>query len=470
MQARELEVDYVIVGAGAVAMSFADTMLREGAATMAIVDRRAKPGGHWNDAYPFVRLHSPAANYGVNSRPLGAEGLEQDGLNRGLQSLASGKEICAYFDALMRERFLPSGRVHFLPEHDYADGEARSLTDGARTRLVAQRRVVDCTIAETRIPATHQPEFTVAPGVLCFAPNALPQANLDAQFVLIGAGKTAMDSAIWLLQRGVEPESITWIRPRDAWLLNRRATQTDFAFFGDTIGALAAEMEAARDAASLEDLFARLEAGEMLRRLDPAVKPEMFRCAIVSDAEFAELKRIRNVVRLGRVRGIDAARIVLAEGEVATSPNHVHVDCTGDGLPKRALGPIFEPGRITPHYVRRCSPTFSGAFIAHIEATRQSDEEKNALCTPCPIPRTPLDWLRMHLVDARNRSAWFRAEQMPWLMQSRLDGYSAMMARAMFEPTPETTAIMERYRAAQKPALSRLAALLKDAEEGVSQF
>ena len=30
-------------------------------------DRRAKSGGHWGDAYEFVRLHQPAR---VNSRPL----------------------------------------------------------------------------------------------------------------------------------------------------------------------------------------------------------------------------------------------------------------------------------------------------------------------------------------------------------------------------------------------------------------
>ena len=36
-----------------------------------LLDRRAKPGGHWNDAYDFVRLHQPAAFYGVNSLKLG---------------------------------------------------------------------------------------------------------------------------------------------------------------------------------------------------------------------------------------------------------------------------------------------------------------------------------------------------------------------------------------------------------------
>ena len=39
-----------------------------------LVDRRAKPGGHWNDAYDFVRLHQPAALYGVNSLQLGSGG------------------------------------------------------------------------------------------------------------------------------------------------------------------------------------------------------------------------------------------------------------------------------------------------------------------------------------------------------------------------------------------------------------
>ena len=30
--------------------------------------QRTNKGGHWNDAYDFVRLHQPAALYGVNSR------------------------------------------------------------------------------------------------------------------------------------------------------------------------------------------------------------------------------------------------------------------------------------------------------------------------------------------------------------------------------------------------------------------
>ncbi|MGK0274854.1 MAG: cation diffusion facilitator CzcD-associated flavoprotein CzcO, partial [Ilumatobacter sp.] len=107
-----MDTDYLIVGAGAMGMAFADTILNETPdATLAIVDRQGRPGGHWNDAYPFVRLHQPSAFYGVNSRPLGNDVKDAVGWNAGLYELASGAEVLAYYDHLMHRDFLPSGRV-----------------------------------------------------------------------------------------------------------------------------------------------------------------------------------------------------------------------------------------------------------------------------------------------------------------------------------------------------------------------
>jgi hypothetical protein len=34
-----------------------------------------------------------------------------------------------------------------------------------------------------------------------------------------------MDTCLWLLRHGVAPEQLTWIKPRDAWLLNRANVQ-----------------------------------------------------------------------------------------------------------------------------------------------------------------------------------------------------------------------------------------------------
>ena len=77
----KLETDYLVIGSGAMGMAFVDEMLIGSSnygnnqnTEFIIIDKHAKPGGHWNDAYQFVTLHQPAAFYGVNSKFLG-EGI-----------------------------------------------------------------------------------------------------------------------------------------------------------------------------------------------------------------------------------------------------------------------------------------------------------------------------------------------------------------------------------------------------------
>jgi cation diffusion facilitator CzcD-associated flavoprotein CzcO len=53
---RTINTDYLVVGAGAAGMAFADALIAACDADVVMVDRRHRPGGHWNDAYPFVRL------------------------------------------------------------------------------------------------------------------------------------------------------------------------------------------------------------------------------------------------------------------------------------------------------------------------------------------------------------------------------------------------------------------------------
>ena len=75
---KKLETDYLVIGSGAMGMAFVDEMLFGSSkygnnqnTKFIIIDKHAKPGGHWNDAYQFVTLHQPAAFYGVNSKQLG---------------------------------------------------------------------------------------------------------------------------------------------------------------------------------------------------------------------------------------------------------------------------------------------------------------------------------------------------------------------------------------------------------------
>ena len=119
MDAKLIETDYLVIGAGATAMAFVDTLLKETNARIIMVDRHDRPGGHWNDAYPFVRLHQPSAFYGVNSRELGSATKDKAELNEGLYELASGAEVVSYFDQVMNQQFLPTGRVRYFPTVSY---------------------------------------------------------------------------------------------------------------------------------------------------------------------------------------------------------------------------------------------------------------------------------------------------------------------------------------------------------------
>jgi choline dehydrogenase-like flavoprotein len=181
MALLEIETDYLIIGSGTAGLAFADTLIAETGAHVTIVDRHGKPGGHWNDAYPFVTLHQPSAFYGVNSLELGSGRKDTIGLNRGLYELASGAEISGYFDRVMNHRLLPSGRVRYFPLCNYlGDDRFESLLSGADTRVTVRKKLVDATYYSPSVPSTHQPRFERAPGVRMavarLATRAVPQA------------------------------------------------------------------------------------------------------------------------------------------------------------------------------------------------------------------------------------------------------------------------------------------------------
>jgi hypothetical protein len=213
-----------VIGAGATAMAFVDTLVGETSASVVVVDRNHQPGGHWTTAYPFVRLHQPSAYYGVNSRPLGSDSIDGAGLNKGFYELAGGAEVCAYFDAVMQQQLLPTGRVAYFPMSEYS-GDGRIRTLGGDDIQVAARRLVDTTFVGITVPSMRRPSYDVAPGVDCIPPNDLPRYEARDRYIVVGAGKTAMDTCLWLLHHGIAPELLTWIKPRDSWLLNRANVQ-----------------------------------------------------------------------------------------------------------------------------------------------------------------------------------------------------------------------------------------------------
>ena len=456
-----LEADYLIQGGGAVGMAFADQLLTDSDATMVIVDRHDRPGGHWNEAYPFVRLHQPALTYGVGSWPLGSGLVDQAGLNAGFHELASGHEVVAHFDGVMQHRFLPSGRVTFLSSSEVDDdGMVTSLLSGARRR-VEFRRFVDATHSKTSVPATTPPRYAVADDVTCVPVGQLPgvAAKFD-HFTVVGAGKTGMDACVWLLQQGADPDQIRWIVPRDSWVLRRGNFQPGAEHFARLCKSVADQVTSVVECDGIEDLFLRLEAEGELARIDPSVTPGAYHCAILSDGELAELRRITDVVRLGRVRSIRATELDLVLGTIEARPGSCYVDCSTAGIPSRPSRPVFDGDRITLQWVRTCQPTFSAAFIGHVEATFDDDDEKNRLCRPIEPPTVPIDWLRMLAVDLDNRKIQGNYPQVQqWMAETRLDTFSKT-AGELLGVDEEAAAHVERYLAHVGAARVKLDELL----------
>lgn len=421
-----LTTDYLIIGSGAVGMAFADQLLTETDATITFVDRHHMPGGHWNDAYSFVRLHQPAAFYGVGSRPLGSNRIDETGFNKGYYELPSAADVLSYFGRLMQERFLPSGRVQYFPMCDYLGaGRVRSLLSGA-VREIAFRKIVT-TYFDTQVPSTHTPSFETESGVRLVAPNALPTvARTHENFVVLGGGKTAMDAAVWLLQMGAPPERIRRVVPRESWLTNRETTQPGEMFFLRTAAASLRQYEAAAEATSLDDLFVRLEACGRLLRIDRTVRPTKYSGATISAAEVEMLRAVKDVVRKGFVRRIARDAIVLDDGTVPAVAASLYVDCTASAFTSRPPVPVFDGNRITIQLVRAGLTSLSAAFVAHVEAGYSTEAEKNELCKPVLLPSTDVDWVRWLLGDLRNAKRWGADKALRrWVEQHPLAGAAA---------------------------------------------
>lgn len=408
MSTPEIETDYLIVGAGAMSMAFADVIFSEQPdAKMVIVDRRHRPGGHWTDAYPYVALHQPAAFYGVNSTRLGQGGTD----------LASGAEIVAYYHLLMK-RFVDSGRVRYLPMSDHqGDGRVVSVVDRApRAEVRARRRIVDGGFMNVEVPSVTPPKYEVEPGLALVPPNQLPQmASAWQRYAIVGAGKTGTDAIVFLLAAGVDPERIQWIAPHDSWLWLREKVQPGIA-----LAEFVRHADSLIQAHTVDDIFLHLERTGSLCRVDATVMPEKWRCATISAEEFAALQRIRNVVRLGRVRRIASDRIELERGSIPTDTRTLHVDCSANGLARKLAQPLFAPGHITLQSVFMCQQVFSAAILAKLALLDLDDTARNAICEVVPHPEYTHDHPTTMLASFRNLMSANR--HMPfWLWRSRLN-------------------------------------------------
>lgn len=458
-----IETDYLVIGSGAAGMAITDALLTHTNATVTMIDRRHAPGGHWVDAYPYVRLHQPSAFYGVDSTPMKQDAIDNTGLNAGYYELANADDIRSYFGRVMQHRFLSSGRVRYFPNCDHL-GEQRFGSKLTKTtwNVRVNRKTVDTTYLEGNIPATSPPPFEVADGVRCVPAGAV--VRLDERpddFVVIGAGKTALDTCVWLLEQGVAPDAICWVKSREGWWLNRKFYQPH-TLLPDFYRGVAIQLEAMAQATSVHDLYTRLETQRFFLRVDTEVAPSMCRGAVISESELDLLRQIKNVVRLGHVRKIGHDKITLDQGQVPTKTRTLHIHCAARGLPRPALRPIFEPGHIRVQPFTWGFACYQFAMLGAAEALLDSDEEKNRLFPPIAYWDSNEDYLTAFLANMVNERACAAHPALAgWAKASRLNPLGEIGRHSDHPSVIETRERIKRYGAAAAGNLMSLTRTIK---------
>ncbi len=466
MRERSLQTDYLVIGAGAMGMAFTDALVDHADVHVTLVDRRFAAGGHWQDAYPFVRLHQASLFYGVASTVLGTGAIQVDGPEAGLQERARRAEIQAYYDDILYRRFRGSGRVTFLGGSEYhSDGTSHLVTSrvsGETTRVDVRRRVVDATYLSPSIPSTTAPPFDVADSVRVAPVNELasmPEA--PSGYVIVGSGKTATDAIVWLLFSGVDPDRIAWVRPRDPWMLDRAVVQPA----PEVALTLAADtMASAAEAESLTDFFLRLEAAGVMLRIDPNHIPTMAKAPTLGRWELDLLRTIENVIRLGHITRVTPREIELRGGSVPLVPGSLVVHCAASGLKYPTPVPVWSPDRIRLQTIRAGFPCFCAALIGYVEATRDDDSERNRLCPPNAFPDSPASWAKMQLRGALATAAYGAEPDIAdWTNACALNPARLELSQ---RAEPAVQAATARLAEVAEPGLARLAELADERSTG----
>jgi hypothetical protein len=364
---------------------------------------------------------------------------------------------------VLQDRLVRSGKVSFYPNCEYVgDGQFTSRLSGQRYGVRGDARVVDGRYLSPGIPATTPAPFGIATGAHVVAVNDLVDlGGAPSQFVIVGSGKTATDACVWLLDNGVDPDSICWVRPRDPWMFNRAMVQPDPAVF---TGMAATVVEAAAVASSADDLFLRLEDAGVMLRIDRAVTPTMAKTPTLAQWELDRLRTIENVVRLGHLEHVEPSRLVLTHGDVETARDAVVVHCAADGLRQRPLLPIWGTESITLQPIRSGFPCFGAALAGYVEATHDDDAEKNRLCPPSPLSNTTTDWMLMQVLGFRATTAFNSDPDIKaWANQVALNPARVPPERS---ESAELATVAARLRSSAEPGMAQMVELL--AATGIS--
>ena len=241
--------DYVIVGGGMTGCGIVAELLDfRPDASILIIDKQERLGGHWNFAYPYVRLHNFTSYYTLYGYPMPDKIRSQEHHRAGLPDiLAYFGQIQAAFEQqknLTMKFGLTTSEVTELPGVDKTDMSAvrwsiKYADKAGVASEVRAKTLVMCTHCRAGGAPPHKPivgadDKKVAPAKNIY-PNQIEQmgdlkklAASKARIAVVGGGKTGADAVMHLYWSGVPMENIVWVKKFDLGFGIRASPQEAF--------------------------------------------------------------------------------------------------------------------------------------------------------------------------------------------------------------------------------------------------
>lgn len=217
-------LDYVVVGAGYAGLNVLAAVKRlKPSAQVLCIDRHEKPGGCWNDFYDYVALHQPHTLFGVNGQPWHFKDPN---------ILAPRADILHHFKSFVDTGLSPS--FEFKGQTDYLGcrrlGDASGLLEVTikplegenvvlQTKHVIDARAFNYPGQHMQSSASSSPEVQLAD--LPKYHSERPDNVSDRLYVIVGGGKTGVDTALWLADHRKPSDEVLMITGRSKYFFCR---------------------------------------------------------------------------------------------------------------------------------------------------------------------------------------------------------------------------------------------------------
>lgn len=236
-------------------------------------------------------------------------------------------------------------------------------------KINVNRKIVDGTHNEEYVPSTNRPAFPVDEAV-----NIIPIRGLSdltfpwKKYVIIGCGKTGIDAILYLLGLDVDPDRITWIVSNDCWYYNKNVYNIEDLWDG-----MERRYFPILEARDINDVYKKYEEEGFMLRINKDIWPTKNRSGSISFQELQTIRRVKNVIREGRIIGIEAKFVKFKKRDLFMEMKEtLFVDCISRSRKEVSHGlegspfPIFDGKVINLHLILQM-PNLSAAALAALE-------------------------------------------------------------------------------------------------------